>query len=95
MRETHTVIHSAAVLNQKHGDPAFWMTAGAELPSWSNSNEAFSLGLLQHQGLVEIALKTLLPVTTGTLFATPMRLGLDRKVMQKRIACDLCVPFVS
>lgn len=46
-------IHSIAMLNQKKRASAFWVTGDAELPSWSSSNEAFSLRLWQHQGVVE------------------------------------------
>lgn len=51
--ERESANHSAAILNHKKGAPAFWVTSDAELPSWSNGNEAFSLRLLQHQGVVE------------------------------------------
>lgn len=80
--ERETAIHSAAILNQKNRVPAFWMTGDTELQSWRNSNDTLSLRLLQHQGMVEphrIALKTLFPVTIGTLFTTPMRLALERR----------------
>lgn len=53
MRERNPAIHSAATLNQKNRPPAFWMISEPELPSLSNSNEAFLLRHLEHQEVVE------------------------------------------
>lgn len=56
-REGDQAIHSAATLNQKNGNLAFWMTGDAELPWRSNRNGAFSPRVQerqrQHQGVEE------------------------------------------
>lgn len=91
--ERDPAIHSTAILNQKNRDPAFWMTGDAELPSWSSTNEAFSLRLLQHQGVAEphgIALKTLGSLSQLAHYLL-MRL---ESLMQKWITRNFCLLLV-